>query len=108
MGNEIKSGCFLIIEMFGRFFTLCGTLYVLSILVNTESLFGKIVFGFFGVFANILAQFVFTGIMNKIDSDWIKYFGLGLLYFAILGVNPCPTIRFINTKSQSILHFCRT
>ena len=47
MGNEVKSGCFLIIEMFGRFFTLCGTAYVLFFLFNPESLFEKIMFGFF-------------------------------------------------------------
>ena len=67
MGNEIKSGCFLIIEMFGRFFTLCGTLYLLFILFNPESLFGKIVVGSVSVFAGLIGNHVFKMIWSKIE-----------------------------------------
>jgi hypothetical protein len=69
MGNEIKSGCLLIIGTIGHFFSFVGTLYVFFIIFNPESLFGKIVVFNVSMFTGFIVNHVFSMIWNEIESN---------------------------------------
>lgn len=69
MGNEVKSGCLLLIGTIGHFFSFAGTLYVFFVIFNPESLFGKFVVGSVSVFAGLIVNHVFSMIWNEIESN---------------------------------------